>query len=829
MKNKIISVIAAAAVTLSAAAAPFAAAEESEESLLPLLDSLKIMQGDGSGNYRLDDNVSRAEFAKVAVASSSAKDTVAAGMSISPFSDVKYTDWFAPCVQAAVSAGLCQGYIDGSFRPYNTVTYEEAITMLLKALGYTDEDFGVSWPYGQVGMADSLEITKDVNSSVGSPLTRRQVARLVYNTLNTKMKDSQSDLISIFDCTITEGATIIASHSEDSSLGTDKVYTTAGILETDGNFDSDWIGRMGDLIVRNGDDLAAFTPRDQTVETHTVTNIIGKDLVLDGQIYDINENTTAYYKSQSLTYDTVASKANKGDTVRIVKNTNGSVDCVVLVAAGSNIAGVDSLERYVVYSLLQNAVVCYKDGAFTQINVKDTTTCYRDTTQTTYGAVKSEMEMGDILHVKMNGGSVDYVSYEKGTMEGPVKVTSSDWQSRFDTNSSTQIMRDGNRVSAGDILTNDIVYYSSDLNMILAYSDKVTGVYESASPSRDAPTSVTISGRKYTIESVEAFNDLSSSGSFKIGDTITVLLGRNGEIAGVVTADEGGTSSVVFVTGCGTKTFTDTSGSEYTGNYITVVHTDGTEGEYETSNSGEYYVGSVCRIEFDGGKALVQSLNSSGGVSGTASADNMRIGSTPVSGSVKILDTVQSNAAFDSAMSKRIYMQRIDGLTINSSDVLYCAKNSSGEITELILNNVTGDAYEYGIVTKKVSGDSELGTGDTVTLDIKGSSYVLSGSIRNGIGSRTPVKVMTDGSGVTSIDKLYSYSGSVSKLTYTYARINSADYLLSDSVEVYLINKSNEVRRMTLSDAIDGDYRLTAYYDKQQSQGGRIRIITAQE
>ena len=64
--------------------------------------------------------------------------------------------------------------------------------------------------------------------------------------------------------------------------------------------------------------------------------------------------------------------------------------------------------------------------------------------------------------------------------------------------------------------------------MVLAYTDKVTGVYEKASPTKDSPTSVTISGKEYSVESVDAFNALSSSGTFKYGDTVTLLLGRNG-------------------------------------------------------------------------------------------------------------------------------------------------------------------------------------------------------------------------------------------------------------------------------------------------------------
>lgn len=826
MKKRLISGILAAAMTFSLSAF---AAWDTDENVLSLLNELKIMQGDGNGDYRLEDSVSRAEFAKVVVAASAAKDTVATGLLISPFRDVKYTDWFAPYVQAAVSGGLCKGYIDGTFHPNDTVSYEEALTMLLKALGYTDDDFGVSWPYGQIGMAQSLEITKNVNSSMGEPLTRGQVARLVYNTLNTKQKNSVSKLIAIFDCKITEGVTIIASHNEDSSLGTDKIYTSIGILETNDNFNSDFVGRQGDIVTKNGDDFVAFTPRDQSEETYTVTNIIGKDLVLDGQIYDINENTTAYYKSQSMTYDTIAAKANKDDSVKIVKSSGGSVDCIVLIPNQSGITGVNNLDRYVIYSLLQNAVVCYKDGGFRQIDVKDTTTCYKDTMQSTYGAVKSDMEMGDILYVKMNGDTVDYVSYEKGTMEGPVKVTSSSWMSQFATNASTQVMRDGNKVSSSSILTNDIVYFSKDLNMILAYTDKVTGIYESASPTKDAPTSIKLSGKEYKIESVEAFNALSSSGSFKIGDTITVLLGRSGEIAGVVTASEtAATNKVGYVTGYGTKTFTNNLGQEYTGYYVRLAGTDGVESEYEVSNSGDRYMGYVCRVTFQNGKASIQKIGSSGGLSGSVSASGRTIGGVKVSESVKILDTVVSNSSYDSALYKRIYLQRLDGISINSANVLYYEKNSSGEITELILKDVTGDAYKYGIIESK-NGSNEMGSvAESYTLNIDGSLYTYSQGIQ-GLGVRTPIQAVSDNSGIKSFNKLNNYSGNIEDLTHTTAMINNTTYQLSESVIVYHINKSYDIQKITLDSAINGNYRLTAYYDKTESRGGRIRVIIAQD
>lgn len=795
-----------------------------EENMLSLLNALNIMTGDNNGDYHLDDLVTRAEFTKIAVAASSVKNTVAISLNISPFMDVKYTDWFAPYVKSAVNGDMVEGYIDGYFRPYNYIRYEEAVTMILRVLGYTNDDFGDSWPYGQIGMANNLEITQNVGANIGEAITRRQAARLIYNALDAKMKigSPYTILSSVFDCTVTDGARIIASHNEDSSIGIDKIYTTAGMFDITDGYSSDYVGRQGDLITKNGDDFLAFTPTNQIIESYNVTNVIGNDLIIDGQILNINENTTAYFKTQTLTYEGLAAKANKGDTLRVFKNSKGSVDYVMLLQTSVNGMTNETLDKYVIYSLLDDAVIGYKNGSFMQIDIKDTTTCYKDTTKSTYGTVKYEMEMGDILYVKMNGATVDYVNYEKGNMEGPVMVASSEWMSAVGANSSAQVMRNGSKASSSDVQINDIAYYSPDLNMVLVYSDKVTGIYEDASPTKDAPTTVTISGKKYGIESVSAFNALSSSGSAKIGDTITVALGRDGKIAGVVNGSAE-TTKIGYMTEAGKKSMTDTNGNSYTGYYAVIVGADGVSSEYEVDrdySSTKGYIGSVCKATFNNKKTTITIVNSTGGLSGRTDAESYKIGSTPVSPNVKILDTVVGTS-YDCTMYKRIYLQRLDGLTINSGQVLYCNKNAGGEITELILKDVTGDAYSYGLVTSTYSS----GESRSYTIDIKGSSHTYSKN--TDIASRVPVKAFMDGLSIEKASKLSAYSGNISELTDTSCRIGGSTYLLGSDVTVYHIDASYNARMITMDEAKNGNYKLTAYYDKEQSQGGRVRIIVA--
>lgn len=740
--KRVITVLLAISILMSGSVA--LASWNSEEDILNLLSELKIMVGDTDGNLRLDDKVSRAEFAKIAIASSKSKNTVAAGVKISPFKDVTYQHWSAPYVRAAVSAGIVSGYIDATFKPDNTVTYEEALTMMLKVLGYSDGDFGYSWPYGQIGLAENLEITENMDASVGETLSRRQVANLVYNTLNAKMKDSQQMLISIFDCEVKKDVEIISSSSNNSSLGENEILTTDGTFEYDDNFKDDYIGRRGDLYIKNGDDFVAFIPEKRFGENQ---------------------------------------------------------------------------DKYVIYSLLPDAVICYRNGSFEQIDINDGTVCYKDNARSTYAAVKNEMSMGDLLYVKRDGEDVDYVRYEKGSMEGPIQVTSSNWADNFDMDSQTAIMRAGVKVTSGDIQTNDIIYYSKELNMVLAYTDKATGIYEKATPTKDSPTSVTISGKEYKIESVSAFDALSSSGSVKYGDTVTVLLGRSGEIAGVAGASStGGGTSCGFVIETGKKDFTNPDGSVYSSYYAKLVMPDGAVNEYATDSKCDTLKCAVCNVSFKNGRAILSRKRDAADIYGKVSASKNMIGDFAIADDVKILDTVGTYND-DTPLYKRIYLQRLDGMTLQSSRVLYASKNSVGEIDELILKDITGDCYTYGIITSVTSPGSYV-------IDINGnqSSYMTSFASE----AKGPHKFYMSGTGINSMQQLSLYSGSITSLTRTEARIGNQTYKISDSVVVYHKAELGRYMKIPIDDAINGNYRLSAYYDKSQDAGGRIRIIIAE-
>ena len=718
-----------------------------EEGVISLLKDLKIMQGDENGDMQLDRTVSRAEFAKIAVAASSAKNTVALGLKVSPYRDVRYTEWFAPYVRAAVTAGYVEGYLDSTYRPNNAVKYEEAVTVMLRILGYSDNAFGAAYPYGQLAQAQGLDMLDDVNGAIGTDMTRRQIMYLVYNTLQDYSVGSAFSgmLLGTHDCAMSENQDVIATNAQDSSLGVDKVFTSRGTYTKGDYFNDNSVGATGKLFIKNNRDVVAFVP-------------------------DIGNGGAEY-------------------------------------------------ETYFVYSTLTDSVVGYRNGVFETINVPDSTVVYKNQSATNYAMVKNSLSMGDTMYVKRTGGgSIDYITYSSNTMTGPVRVMSDNWLTNIGGSSSTTVMRDGVRSSAGAVLGNDIIYYSEPLDMVFAYSNKVTGVYENAIPTKDSPSKVVISGVTYNVEGVDAFNNLSSSGTFNYGDTVTICIGKDGGAAGVVTSTNMSnisTSVTGYMTSAGKKTFTDSNNKQYSSYYAEVVSTTGQTSTYETDYDKSSYVGSVVSIKPNGKKTTITKLSGNSGLTGAVSYAGGYIGSHTIALNVNILD-ITNQSVYDTVLYKRVYLQRLDGMTLNASDVLYFASDSMGRVTDIILNDVTGDVYSYGIVT--------AGTNDnTVNVDIDGTtSRMVSNSAIRGRG---PCKILTSGGALRTAMTLNTYNGSISDLNGERAVINNVEYKLSDKVVIYKRSEVTKYQKITLDEAISGNYGMIAYYDNTESNGGRIRII----
>ena len=99
------------------------------------------------------------------------------------FTDLPGTSPYAPYVRIAVQNGWMNGYTDGSFRPDNAVTLEEAVTAILKLMGYKMTDLSGSFPNAQLNKASELGLRNQVDRSQGEALNYEECALLFYNAL----------------------------------------------------------------------------------------------------------------------------------------------------------------------------------------------------------------------------------------------------------------------------------------------------------------------------------------------------------------------------------------------------------------------------------------------------------------------------------------------------------------------------------------------------------------------------------------------------------------------------------------------------------------------
>lgn len=194
MKNifrKFISAAAALSIAAGASAAfaefPDVSETDGSYSAVSLLSALGIVEGDENGYFNPTEKVTRAEFTKMTVAMLG-QTSAAESLTTTDFEDSK-THWAAGYIQMGVANGFINGYDDTHFGPDDTVTYAQAVKMLVSAAGYTiyAENSG-GWPSGYIKYGGTLGITKSISGATNNTeITRELAAVLIYNTLTVPM------------------------------------------------------------------------------------------------------------------------------------------------------------------------------------------------------------------------------------------------------------------------------------------------------------------------------------------------------------------------------------------------------------------------------------------------------------------------------------------------------------------------------------------------------------------------------------------------------------------------------------------------------------------
>ncbi len=101
-----------------------------------------------------------------------------------------------PVVEYATNLGIIEGVGGGRFSPGNPVTYEQAATMIVRAIGFTTacNEMNGTWPAIYVQKATALGLFENVEgNNYGTGANRGDVAIMLYNALNTPMVYADKD------------------------------------------------------------------------------------------------------------------------------------------------------------------------------------------------------------------------------------------------------------------------------------------------------------------------------------------------------------------------------------------------------------------------------------------------------------------------------------------------------------------------------------------------------------------------------------------------------------------------------------------------------------
>ncbi|KDR94958.1 S-layer homology domain-containing protein [Peptoclostridium litorale DSM 5388] len=143
------------------------------------LMALGIVQGKEDGQYHPEQPVTREEFAKLVVSMMGIEQSILSSETETGFFDVAKGAWSAPYVNAVSQSGIMKGYEGGVFMPRRNVTLAEAVTVIVRALGYRDEHLVGSWPNNYIAKSGELGLLRGIMIKHDNNLNRGIVALIV--------------------------------------------------------------------------------------------------------------------------------------------------------------------------------------------------------------------------------------------------------------------------------------------------------------------------------------------------------------------------------------------------------------------------------------------------------------------------------------------------------------------------------------------------------------------------------------------------------------------------------------------------------------------------
>ncbi len=350
----------------------------------------------------------------------------------------------------------------------------------------------------------------------------------------------------------------------------------------------------------------------------------------------------------------------------------------------------------------------------------------------------------------------------------------------------SKIFRNGKKATASDIQKMDLLYYNKDSSTVYAYSERVYGTLSQIDPSDANPKNIVVGGQ--TLELAKApigiVNSANIAGNvwktlflqndIEKGSFVTAIKDMNGKVVSVYKQPISEDKIMGYVVkNTGKKVSNDKDGFDIA-NVMTIITTANNELEVKNPNVA-IGTGNIVSVVYDNaGVPIVRIENNNGGsLSGKILADDLR--------AVEV--------SYD--LHAPVYKGLLSSLDLSKITAEYIGYNKKGEVNELILKDVTGEAYKYGIITEF--------RGDTIGYMIGNDKSVA--EYAQGFYLDPSKEAVALGFKENKLDTVKPLNSvRINKITGNVAITSNGNYLIADNINVYYKSlnewKSDKVKDM---------------------------------
>lgn len=543
-------------------------------------------------------------------------------------------------------------------------------------------------------------------------------------------------------------------------------------------------------------------------------------------VYELSGGAGVAYYEQTVTQAQTLSGSivtlllnDRGTVMAVMPQSSSYRDVVVGSAKASGITGADGI----VHRVNASAVAIVGDSSYTWGS-----TGYIQVNNRPGKTVRLFYDNGVVTHVCLTSGAA---SVNAQIAVARTDSAAGELARSLNASGRYSITKNGAPAGKEDLARYDVAYYDEVSGTLCASDYQLTGYIQSVSPSMDAAQTVTVSG--CTVPVLEAAWETLET--YRLGDRVTLLLTDDCKVAAamepsVVARDMVGVLSTDgrSVTLCGS------------GLKVSVPEVD----------ADAKLRGTLVRVHTER-DSMACFAYSSAGISGRLDMGEWTLGSYQLAPNCSIYEHAGNNLyngyVYSLAGELGVASTDFNEITwtevLSPEDVSAYHLNTAGQVDMILLEDVTGNAYEYGKIMRYTGNDGIM------TSSSPKAVYNNAATITNGNGQSQKYLFSYT---VNSSEKYYGISlhsasashkevlslcqlTRVSGLTAGaffldgekwYATIDGYELPVSQAVQVYVESTGQWLSGAdALQMAVAGRTLLDVHYDRTFTTGAQVRVV----